>query len=256
MRKQAVLQKTIRLCVWIGCLIGIIIAIQYIDNKLSTTAAQDPNAVQVVAIGDSLTYGSGDPKSVGYIGRVKEHLSLAWNKEVSVQRYAVRGYRTDQIMVHIQNAKAQQSIRTADYVFLFVGTNDFIQAARRDFQTINPLEMERKRKQFENNLYQLIGQIRRDNRHSPLILLGMYDPYGSLLNHDQISGILKKWNNTTFTMTKEYPNTIFIPTNKVYLHKNKEEYFSDYIHPNPKGYELLSNRVIDGMREQGLLLEN
>lgn len=249
------LQRTLQLCVSIGFLIGVIVSFYYFNQKLVATSAQNPNAVQVVAIGDSLTYGSGDPKKAGYIGRVRKQLSHAWNKEVNVDRYAVRGYRTDQIMVHIQSVKAQASIRQADYIFLFIGTNDFIQAARRDFQTINPLVMERRRMQFEDNLNQLIGQIRRDNQHAPLILLGMYDPYMNLVNHDQIREILEKWNHTTFLMTKEYENTYFIPTTRVFLHKKKQPFFSDYIHPSPKGYELLAERVIQGMKDQGLLRE-
>ncbi|WP_257351250.1 GDSL-type esterase/lipase family protein [Pseudalkalibacillus decolorationis] len=247
------LQKTIRNGVWVCLITGLIIGINYIDNKLSVNAAQNPNAIQVVAIGDSLTFGSGDPKKVGYIGRVQQQLSYAWNKEVYLRRYAVRGYRSDQIMVHIQNVEAQQAIGQADYIFLFIGTNDFIQAARRDFQNINPLVMERKRKQFEMNLNQIIAQIRRDNQHAPLIMLGMYDPYSNLMNHNQISKVLKKWNNTTFSMTKEFRNTYFIPTSNIFLRKDKKSYFSDFIHPNPRGYELISERVVEGMKEQGLI---
>lgn len=35
---------------------------------------------------------------------------------------------------------------------------------------------------------------------------------------------------------------IFIPTNDLFENKKKKEYFSDKIHPNEKGYQLITNR--------------
>ncbi|MCF6408892.1 GDSL-type esterase/lipase family protein [Pseudalkalibacillus salsuginis] len=245
--------KIFKNLLWLTLVIGIIIAINYIDDLISPPVVQDRNAIQIVAIGDSLTYGSGDPKKVGYIGRVYQQMTNSFGSQVVLHRYGVRGYRTDQIMIHIQNIEIKQKINQANYIFLFIGTNDFIQAARRDLNSINAEEMERKRPLFEENLAKLITQIRTDNQYAPLILIGMYDPYTDLVNHDQLNEILREWNLVTKGMVDQYPNIHYISTIDLFLDKEKTRYFNDIIHPNPKGYELIAKRVMDEMKRKGLI---
>ncbi|MGP4078383.1 GDSL-type esterase/lipase family protein [Pseudalkalibacillus sp. R45] len=245
--------KILKNLLWLTLVIGCIIAINLIDDLLSPTVAQDTNAMQIVAIGDSLTYGSGDPKKVGYIGRVQQQMTNSFGSDVALHRYGVRGYRTDQIMIHVQNIETRQKINQANYIFLFIGTNDFIQVARRDLNSINPKEMEKMRPVFEESLAKLITQIRTDNQYAPLILIGMYDPYTDLVNHDQLHGILKDWNQVTRGMVDQYPNIHYISTIDLFLDKEKKRYFADIIHPNPRGYELIAKRVMDEMNRKGLI---
>lgn len=234
-------------------IILMIFGINVLDDRFAETEINDADAVQVVAIGDSLTYGSGDPERIGYIGRVQSRMSNEIGSQVILNRYGIRGYRTDQIMVHIQNIETKQKISQANYIFLFIGTNDFIQAARRDMNAVNPIEMEEKRGLFQENLSELIGQIRKDNQFAPLLLIGMYDPYTDLVNHDQLHKILNNWNQVTEGMVAEFPNTYYISTIDLYLKKEKQRYFKDIIHPNPAGYDLLSDRVINEMKRNALL---
>jgi lysophospholipase L1-like esterase len=248
-----VLYRTMKYLVGSGLVITLIISINFIDDRFSATEVEDSDAIQVVAIGDSLTYGSGDPKRTGYIGRVQQGMSNAIGQHVILNRYGIRGYRSDQIMVHIQNIDAKQKINQANYIFLFIGTNDFLHAARRDLNSINPTEMEEKRVLFEENLTRLVAQIRRDNQFAPLVLIGMYDPYTDFVNHDQLHQILSDWNQVTQGMVKEFPKTYYVSTIDLFLNKEKERYFKDIIHPNPAGYQLISARVINEMKRYTLI---
>ncbi|WP_349408250.1 GDSL-type esterase/lipase family protein [Pseudalkalibacillus sp. SCS-8] len=248
------LQKIIKYTSRILLIVVSIIGINMVDDLDSqTTVAEDDDAIRVVAIGDSLTYGSGDPKRVGYIGRVHKQMMNTVGNHVVLDRYGVRGFRTDQIMIHIQDIEAKQKISQANYLFVFIGTNDFIQAARRDLNSINAQEMEEKRALFKENLTQLIAQIRTDNQFAPMILIGMFDPYTNLINHDELHGILENWNSVTKGMVHEFPNTYYVSTIDLFLNKDRDRYFKDVIHPNPRGYELISQRVMQDMKRYGLI---
>ncbi|MGM7702492.1 GDSL-type esterase/lipase family protein [Pseudalkalibacillus sp. Hm43] len=242
-----------RYTVGVLLIVALIIGINFIDDQFAADVPEASDAVRVVAIGDSLTFGSGDPERTGYIGRVQQGMTTAIGQQVIVNRYGIRGYRSDQIMVHIQDVEAKQKISQANYIFLFIGTNDFIQAARRDLNSINPTEMEEKRALFQENLTQLIAQIRQDNQFAPLVLIGMYDPYTDFVNHDQLNEILGKWNQVTKGMVNDFPKTYYISTIDLFLDKEKQRYFKDIIHPNPAGYQLIANRVMNELRRNALV---
>jgi lysophospholipase L1-like esterase len=38
---------------------------------------------------------------------------------------------------------------------------------------------------------------------------------------------------------------LFIPINDLFKDKKKTKYFSDKLHPNEKGYQLIANRVLE-----------
>ncbi len=245
--------RPLRYTVGVLLIVALIIGINFIDDQFAADVPEASDAVRVVAIGDSLTFGSGDPERTGYIGRVQQGMTTAIGQQVIVNRYGIRGYRSDQIMVHIQDVEAKQKISQANYIFLFIGTNDFIQAARRDLNSINPTEMEEKRALFQENLTQLIAQIRQDNQFAPLVLIGMYDPYTDFVNHDQLNEILGKWNQVTKGMVNDFPKTYYISTIDLFLDKEKQRYFKDIIHPNPAGYQLIANRVMNELRRNALV---
>ncbi len=245
--------RLLRYTLGVLLIVALIIGINFIDDHFTVEVPDPSEAVRVVAIGDSLTFGSGDPERTGYIGRVQQGMTTAIGQQVIVNRYGIRGYRSDQIMVHIQDVEAKQKISQANYIFLFIGTNDFIQAARRDLNSINPNEMEEKRVLFQENLTQLIAQIRQDNQFAPLVLIGMYDPYTDFVNHDQLNEILGKWNQVTKGMVNEFPKTYYVSTIDLFLDKEKKRYFKDVIHPNPAGYQIIANRVMNELRRNALV---
>ena len=89
------------------------------------------STIDIVALGDSLTVGTGDISGKGYVQNVREKLALATNKQVNViGNYAVNGYRTDQLLADLQNASGiPYGIEKADVVLLTIGGNDLFIAA-------------------------------------------------------------------------------------------------------------------------------
>ena len=58
----------------------------------------------VVALGDSLTRGTGDDKGKGYIGYLVEELEEKSDEKITLHNFGVKGYRSEQLLNHVKQA--------------------------------------------------------------------------------------------------------------------------------------------------------
>jgi lysophospholipase L1-like esterase len=210
-----------------------------------------PKTINMVALGDSLTFGIGDPERKGFIERVKEQFEKERKVAVQHNNFGVPKYRTDQIIDQLKTKEVQQAINRADYVFLFIGTNDFRKSAEYQFEEINEEKIRHGKKAFSKKLHQIISEIRKENNDVPIILLGLYHPYTDLKNQKQIGALIKEWNQEIKKLITSYDRLFFVPTFDLFQNVNKESYFHDSLHPNANGYQLIAKRVV----QKVLLLE-
>jgi lysophospholipase L1-like esterase len=200
--------------------------------------------VNLTALGDSITYGSGDPSKMGYIERVKVELEEQKGIPVQVSNFAIPKYSTENILEQLQDGKIKRHVKNANYIILYIGTNDFRKSAGYKFDQLNVKKINEGEVKFSANLHKILEYIRSENSVAPIIVLGLYHPYVEYQNHQKILELIEHWNHEIVNVMGDFDQTIFVPTLDLFKNKPKEKYFSDSLHPNPAGYQLISNRLL------------
>lgn len=199
--------------------------------------------INLVALGDSITHGIGDPAKKGYIEGVKVKLEEKHKAPVKVNNFAIPRYPSEKILKQLQDKKIIAQVRKADYIILYIGTNDFRKSAKYQF---NPLDVKKINKgsvTFTTNLYEIIESIKKDNSVASLFVLGLYQPYVEYSNQKEILNTIKHWNDEIANVAGHFEQTYFVPTLDLFQDKPKSFYFSDALHPNPAGYQLIADRL-------------
>jgi lysophospholipase L1-like esterase len=222
------------------------------DSRLPTA-----DKLQIVALGDSLTRGTGDQSGKGYVGEVKDLLAEVLKKPVYViANYSVNGYTTKQLWNDISNkSEVPASIAKADIVMLTIGGNDLFGLVTGNG---NPLENggaelnpEQVRKQLPDalaRLKQILDKIAELNPRAPIFYIGLYNPFEDFDQSKQSSLIIDEWNRGAFEIANRYPNLKVVPTSDLFKGRLADYLYTDHFHPNQEGYRLIAERIMQNLR--------
>jgi lysophospholipase L1-like esterase len=201
--------------------------------------------INLTALGDSITYGTGDPSKKGYIERFRVEFEENKRIPVQVSNFAIPRYTTENILRQMQDRIIQMQIKKADYIILYIGTNDFRKSAGYKFNHLNVKKINDGELKFSVNLLQILQKIRTENPDAPIILLGLYHPYVEYQNQQDILQLIEQWNDEIVDVIGDFDQTYFVPTLDLFKNKPKNIYFSDTLHPNPAGYQLIADRLLE-----------
>lgn len=220
--------------------ISVILFASYTGIRSSSASTK---GINLVALGDSITHGVGDPAKKGYIEDVKVKLEDLQNIPVKLSNFAIPRYSTDKVLEQLQDKKITAQIKQANYIILFIGTNDFRKSADYQFNPLDVKKINEGKVTFTTNLNKILENIRKGNPWAPIFILGLYQPYVEYSNHKEILSTIKDWNNGIIEVAGNFQRTSFVPTLDLFQDKPKGTYFSDSLHPNPAGYKLIANRL-------------
>ncbi|WP_078546611.1 GDSL-type esterase/lipase family protein [Litchfieldia alkalitelluris] len=224
----------------------IILIIASLSKTVDTSTK--PDKLHVVALGDSITYGTGDPLKKGYIVRFKEDYKRYKSSYILLKNYGIPKFKTTDILTQLKEHKIQNSVQSSDYIILNIGTNDFRKSADYTFESIQENEITEGKLKFQKNLDLIFKQLRRVNPSSPIFVMGLYNPYTEYQNEDELHSLIADWNKVITIVSSKYNNVTFVPTIDLFYGELKKEYYSDSLHLNPKGYELMANRLLTYVR--------
>ncbi|WP_436372519.1 SGNH/GDSL hydrolase family protein [Cytobacillus sp. BC1816] len=214
-----------------------------------------PRNITVAAVGDSLTQGVGDStERGGYV----PYLEMSLEKDKSVQdavfyNFGVRGNRSDQLLKKLGTEEVKDVVKSADAVIITIGGNDVMKVVRENFSNLKLRAFTKEKKNYEQNLIDVLDAIKEVNPNSKIVLIGLYNPFLKWFSEiTEINEILEDWNGTSQAILKNYPGTYFVEIDDIFENTDDNLLYTDYFHPNDKGYELIAGRVHQILTEEVL----
>ncbi|GLB61188.1 SGNH/GDSL hydrolase family protein [Cytobacillus sp. NCCP-133] len=214
-----------------------------------------PRNLTVAAVGDSLTQGVGDSTDRGgYLPYLEELLEKEKSvKDASFYNFGVRGNRSDQLLKKLKTDDVKEKVKNADIVVITIGGNDVMKVVRENFSNLKLKAFTQEKINYEKNLIEVLNAIREVNPNSRVVLIGLYNPFLKWFSEiREISDILENWNDTSQDILAQYPGTYFVGIDDIFQNTQENLLFTDYFHPNDKGYELIAGRVHETLIEEVL----
>lgn len=220
--------------------------------KTEKSAGEKPvqpakDTVQIIALGDSLTRGTGDGAGLGYVGNLRTSLAQNMGEEVYVLNHGVNGYKTADLLRDLQKKEdIRRTVRQADIITLSIGGNDLFNAG--GMEEVKP-ELSYKRLPEAMKKYEQIVQIIRSlNPKATVMYVGLYNAFSDLSNAQASDEVIQRWNGKASAVLYKYPDTIFVPTDDLFRTHGTKYLSSDHFHPNQAGYRRIGQRMAELIR--------
>ncbi|MCR8641684.1 GDSL-type esterase/lipase family protein [Paenibacillus sp. N1-5-1-14] len=202
--------------------------------------------ISILALGDSLTAGSGDSTGKGYVVRLKEKLQADTGKQVYVRNnLSIPGYVTDKLLADVSQKKTRDAISEADMILISIGGNDIFAGGAGMFGTeveFNPEAAKERVKPALTKLSQIVEQINQVNPKATVMYLGLYHPFIDMDSAREGGPIVQAFNLEAFNIMNKYPQMIFVPTYDLFERDGVRFLSLDHFHPNGDGYERIADR--------------
>jgi lysophospholipase L1-like esterase len=239
--------------VWVG---GLGMTLFYYFNDVSAAPLAMPAAVVVeppkpvaedgsfrlLALGDSLTRGTGDPAGKGYVGYMLDRLKEKSKQPIGVENYGVNGQTSGQLVSLLQKSDIQNQIKAASVIVVSIGGNDLF----RGGETLGNLDdknVEGIQDEYLRQLDAILKQLREHNAAANIFLIGLYNPFIELKDSAVTTKIVRDWNYKAAEVASRYPQTVIVPTFDLFQLKVQDVLARDLFHPNASGYRLIGDRV-------------
>lgn len=140
-------------------------------QTLSALSSPDVSRFQqplkIIALGDSLVYGYGDPEGGGWVERLRRQWMVQDEESPVLYNLGIRGDRTHQVLERLEQEFRQRGElrnRVPDRIILSVGINDSARLGRPNGRLYTPLET------FESQIQTLLN---RAQALCPVLFVGM-----------------------------------------------------------------------------------
>jgi len=208
--------------------------------------------LNIVAIGDSLTAGSGDEtNNGGYVGILDDHLNDQIDANLTFTNLGKRGNRTDQLLQRLEEQDIINEIEEADIILITIGANDVMKVFQNNITRLTTDAFEEELPSFAVRLQAITDRLTTINDDANIYFIGFYNPYFHYFPEvEELDHIITTWNERIETMTKQYDHETFIPVKDVVDDASFHFLAEDNFHPNYKGYELIANEVAQYLIEK------
>ena len=224
----------------------------YLENETVQTMQEQemppfiPQDLTLVALGDSLTEGVGDStESGGYIPYLQSLLEGEEEiNKTTFSNFGVAGSGSDQLLKSVQTEEVKTAVQEADLVIVTIGGNDMMKVVQENLTSLNKVDFEEQKGLFEKNINSMIKTIRQENVDSYIVLVGLYNPFNQWFPEiKEMNEVVNEWNEGSQKVLFQYSNTHFVDIMKVFENAEENVLYTDYFHPNNKGYELIAQEV-------------
>ncbi|WP_054712648.1 GDSL-type esterase/lipase family protein [Bacillus sp. JCM 19041] len=201
-------------------------------------------AYSYVAIGDSLTIGTGSSRMGG--GFVPEYSSLARNRlkqPFRVSMLAHSGLTSRQIYQLATERKHQQQLFDADVITITAGGNDFIQAFREIEQTGSFEPTIKAGENASNCLHALVTYLCevKQSCKKPYIIR-VFNTYSPVEGVPIVDHYLSQFNRRLYDLERRR-NVRVVDVYNAFKGKNQWYLSRDRVHPNDRGYSVMAREA-------------
>jgi len=227
---------------------------EFFSDKLKKAAdfffAQD---VKVVALGDSLTKGSGDEtKNGGYIGVLDDTLN-AEQQQVEFQNFAISGSRSGQLLNRLEEEEVIYAVADADIVLITIGANDIMQVFKENFTDLTLEKFTSEQIRYEHRLESIFSRLREINGEADIFLIGFYNPFKQYFaDIEELEYIVNSWNQIGKDVTNQFSHVHYIPIKDLFDHAEANYFSDDNFHPNSLGYKVMAERILQYVLNEGV----
>jgi lysophospholipase L1-like esterase len=199
----------------------------------------------VLALGDSLTRGRGDPRGEGYVGVVSANLKKA-HAALRVENLAVDGLESVGLREVLSHPNALSLAARADLILISIGGNDLSHSLSGMASSGPERAVGAAREAFERNLDAILEILRRQNPKAPILLLTLYNPSSSEQTLSALgSSVILDW-NAAIERVAARRGARAVPVADLFDGR-PDRLSSDHFHPSASAYALIAGRVLENL---------
>jgi lysophospholipase L1-like esterase len=200
-------------------------------------ASQAPASLRIVALGDSLIYGFGDPEGGGWVERLRRQWMTPESPSHALYSLGVRGDRTRQVARRLESEfrhRGELRHRVPDLIILSVGLNDSARLGRLDGKNFTDFG------EFEVDVANLLDQAQQ---LCPVVFVGMTPvnerkmPFSNCLYYNHADQYRYKEATRLACQARQIP---YLDIFEKWLSQGESWWMSqltqDGLHPNSAGY--------------------
>lgn len=208
--------------------------------------------LQIVAIGDSLTEGIGDEVEEGGYVTILEDTVNQEKPLIEVENYGKQGNRSDQLLERMEEPEIEESLEEADIILITIGANDIMKIFKENFTDLSLDKFAPGKSKYEERLHHIFTSMKKNNPKADIYLIGFYNPFKRYFaDIEELEIIIDDWNAVSANVTEEYGKVHYIPTKDLFEDTSINYLSDDNFHPNHLGYELMAERVLEYMTNEG-----
>lgn len=200
----------------------------------------------VIALGDSLTRGTGDVNGQGYVGLFREAYRERTNQPIQLHNLAINGLTSEKLLAQLTQKHVQQRIASADLILMTIGGNDLFRVSEGLYE-LDEQRIEETLAELEHNFTAILDKLRAYNAHALIVYTALYNPFGNTEAAPLTTPPLLKWNSTAERIAAQYDKVIVVPTYDLFAEKEAAYLYSDHFHPNSAGYARIAERVLQAV---------
>lgn len=196
----------------------------------------------ILIMGDSIAYGTGDTENKGIGNRYRELIKDNNPKKIIQSNISVPGYESRDLALLIKDKENIKKISRADLIIISIGGNDLNRTEYNDSESLD-FNYSKTLKNYKNNLILILNKVRNINSDAKIAMIGLYNPNTKV--HPALSRLILNWNYETRLILNDYRKAFYIPTYEKFQN-HLDDYLSyDKFHPSSKGYALISKELYE-----------
>ncbi len=198
-------------------------------------------SVEIVALGDSLTFGYGDSTGLGYVGRLRALLEERTGVPAHVVgNFAANGYTTVQVLADLKEREGiAEALRRADVVVMTAGGNDLLRLG----DEIDVEAFLANIPETQANIREILVTIRDITPEARIYYVGLYNPFIEESDIEGTSQAVQRWNAAAFEALLAEEDATFVPTFDLFQHGVERFLATDRYHLNDEGYARIAERL-------------
>lgn len=195
---------------------------------------------QVVLLGDSLAYGTGDESGKGIGGWLDEELQRRGVRSRPSVNLGVNGATTADVAARLHDEKVRAAIAHADVVILSVGANDLVRSpGAREEALREPFTAARRTLDRVASVVAGIFEINPDAR---VLVLGGYNPFPQHPYAPLVARYLAVWDEAVVEEFESEPRVAVVKMFDIVRGPGRLSSF-DHFHPGQAAYRDAARRI-------------